>query len=166
MEAYLKSILSAQFEAALAMLHDCVTNCPPEHWGGKIANYPFWQVAYHTLSYTDLYLSQSEEAFQPRSFHPAQAPGALFDDEPVRPQGFTQDEILDYLAVCRQKAVDALAAETGGSLQRPCAFRRRAFSRGELYIYNLRHVQHHAGQLSAYLRRLGVDSRWVGSGWK
>jgi hypothetical protein len=166
MDAYLKSILRTQFEAALAMLHDCVAKCPPDHWNGKIANYPFWQVAYHTLSFTDFYLSESEEAFQPRAFHPSRAPGEPFDDEPVRPQGFTPDEILNYLALCRQKAVDAVAAENSKSLQRPCGFRRRLFSRGELHIYNLRHVQHHAGQLSAYLRRLGVDSRWIGSSWK
>lgn len=34
-------------------------------------------------------------------------------------------------------------------------------ARGELHLYNLRHVQHHTGQLSAYLRRIGQVPRWV-----
>jgi uncharacterized damage-inducible protein DinB len=39
-----------------------------------------------------------------------------------------------------------------------------------LYIYNIRHVQHHTGQLSAYLRRFDAtlsDSKalpWIGTG--
>ncbi len=46
---YLKTILAAQFEAALCMLSDCIRKCPEEHWEGKIANDTFRQVAYHSL---------------------------------------------------------------------------------------------------------------------
>src|SRR4029079_10651814 len=130
-----------------------------------IANYPFWQVAYHTLSYTDLYLTHDEQSFQPRSFHPPQSVGEPFDDEPVRPSGFNKAEIAESLSICRQKATEAISAETSESLERPCGFRHRSFSRGELHVYNLRHLQHHTGQLSASLRRIGVDTRWIGAGW-
>ena len=41
------------------------------------------------------------------------------------------------------------------------------FSRGELHLYNIRHIQHHAAQLSMRLR---LDAKaqvpWVGTGWK
>ena len=57
-----------------------------------------------------------------------------------------------------------LDAETEGSLGGPSGFARRAFSRLEMHLYNLRHIQHHTGQLSAFLRRAGVDTRWVGAG--
>jgi hypothetical protein len=60
---YLKQILTGQFEAALAMLNQCVQACPPKHWEGKIANDTFRQVAYHKLFFIDLYLSPNEEAF-------------------------------------------------------------------------------------------------------
>ena len=45
------------------------------------------------------------------------------------------------------------------------------FSRLELHLYNLRHIQHHTGQLSAYLRRVVPELaepkklRCVRSGW-
>jgi hypothetical protein len=40
-------------------------------------------------------------------------------------------------------------------------------SRAELYVYNLRHIQHHAAQLSLRLRLdHGVNIAWVGSGWR
>jgi hypothetical protein len=41
-----------------------------------------------------------------------------------------------------------------------------------LHIYNIRHVQHHSGQLSAYLRRIGAGINdpkalpWIGTGWR
>jgi uncharacterized damage-inducible protein DinB len=163
----LKTILAAQFEAALAMLNQCLRQCPAEHWEGKIANFTFRQVAYHTLFFADYYLSPSEAEFVLRDIHLRGGD----EREPVLCKGLDQDEALAYLALCRQKALDALARETRESLEGPSGFARRDFSRGELHLYSLRHVQHHTGQLSAYLRRIDpalVDAeglRWIGSGW-
>ncbi len=165
---YVRKILLGQFEASLCMLNDCVQNCPQEHWDGKIANYTFWQVAYHTLFFVDLYLSPNEEAFQPRDFHPRES--EFKDGYPSR--RFGQRELTEYLAICRQKAVETLASETPESLERQSGFRWLPFSRGEVYLYNIRHIQHHTGQLSAFLRR--VDEalkdakavRWISTGWR
>jgi hypothetical protein len=161
-------ILRAQAEAALHMLHDCVEKCPPAHWEGKVAHYPFWHVAYHALSYFDFYLSPTEADFAPRAFHPPQEPGGWFNDEPAPDPALTAGQVLDYLQACRKKLVETLAAETDDSLRAPAQFRRReAMSRGELHLYNLRHVQHHVGQLSAYLRRVDpeIDPKWFSRGW-
>jgi hypothetical protein len=165
---YFRTIVTSQFEAALHMLHDCLEHCPAAHWEGKVAAYRFWEVAYHVSSFADYYLSESEAAFVPRAFHPPQAPGAEFNDEPMPNPSLGRAELLAYVQTCRRKAVDALAAETEESLRAPARFRRReAMSRGELHLYNLRHVQHHTGQLSAYVRRVepGADPRWFGRGW-
>ncbi len=166
---YVKKILTGQFEASLCMLDECVHMCPVEHWDGKVGKYAFWHVAYHTLCFVDLYLSPNEESFKLRDIHPRG--WSEFDDEyPSR--RFDQLEIAEYLAICRQKAIEALAAETRESLEGPSGHARRKFSRGELYIYSLRHVQHHTGQLSAYLRRIGPAFQglevlqWVGTGWR
>jgi hypothetical protein len=168
MSEYLKQILTSQYEAALCMLNQCIASCPPEPWEGKIANDTFRQVAYHTLFFTDLYLSPSEEAFQLRDLH--QRGG----DErgPTLSQGLSQDETLSYVAICRRKAIETLAAETGEMLQGPSGFSYRRFSRGELHVYNIRHVQHHAGAMSAYLRRVAPALNepktlpWIGNGWR
>jgi hypothetical protein len=168
MDAYVKQILGGQFEAALAMLHQCIDACPPQHWEGKIARGAFRQVTYHTLFFVDYYLSPSEGAFQLRELH--ERGGDEREWEPC--PGLSRDETLDYVAICRQKASETLAAETADSLQGPSGFVRRRFSRGELHIYNIRHVQHHAGQLSAYLRRVDETLQdhkalpWIGSGWR
>jgi hypothetical protein len=49
---FFKQIVTSQFEAALAMLNQCIAACPAEYWEGKIANDSFRYVAYHTLFFT------------------------------------------------------------------------------------------------------------------
>jgi uncharacterized damage-inducible protein DinB len=165
---YIKRILADQFEAALCMLNQCIEACPPEHWEGKIANDTFRQVAYHTLFFVDFYLSPGEEAFRLRELH--QRGGD--ERNPYPSVGLTKEETLAYVAVCRQKLTETLAGETRASLEGKSGFSYRLVSRGELHLYNLRHVQHHTGQLSAYVRRLGgtfSDPKvmpWVGTGWR
>jgi hypothetical protein len=168
MPYYLAEILTAQFEAALCMMNQCVQACQPLHWEGKIANDTFRQVAYHTLFYVDFYLSPDENAFDLRELHHHGG------DErgPTLSAGLSKDETLAYLAICRQKMVETMAVETKQSLEGPSGFSRRTFSRGELHLYNIRHVQHHTGQLSAYLRRVDQSLAdptalpWVATGWR
>jgi len=163
---HVKQMLIAQFEAALCMLNDCVEKCPPAHWDGLVAKYPLWQVAYHTLCMVDLYLSPREDTFTTSPhFHPA-GMRELDDEYPSR--RFMQPEIRAYLAVCRQKVRDTLAAETTESLCGPSGLPGRPATRLELHVYNIRHVMHHVGQLGAFLRRMdsSIDPRWVGSGWR
>ena len=85
--------------------------------------------------------------------------------------GLDKDETLAYVSICRQKMLETLAAETAESLQGPSGFSHRPSTRGELHLYNLRHVQHHTGQLSAYLRRVDPSLSlralpWIGAGWR
>jgi uncharacterized damage-inducible protein DinB len=164
MDMYLKQIITGQFEAALCMLNECVQRCPPEHWEDKIANDSFRQVAYHTLYYVDYYLSPGEQAFALREIHQQ---GGDERTSAVSP-GLSKGDTLAYLTLCRQKMLATLAAESAESLQGPSGFTRLAFSRGELHFYNVRHVQHHVGQLSAFLRRIdhSSESWWVRTGWR
>jgi uncharacterized damage-inducible protein DinB len=147
------------------MLHDCIRKCPGEQWDGIVAKYPFWQVAYHTLCFADLYLTESEEAFEFRDIHPKG--WAEFNDEyPSR--RFEKAELADYLACCREKAIAVIGAESEESLKGPSGFARHRVSRAEIHIYNIRHIQHHVGQLGAYLRRIDqkIDPAWIGYGWR
>lgn len=167
-----KHTLTGQFEASLAMLTGCIEKCPPEHWDDKIAKYPFWMVAYHTLCFVDVYLSPRDEDWRP--IQDAAAPGGGLHpkgraelDEEYPSRRFERGELLEYTAICRRKLAGAIAAETEATLRGPSGFAHLPFSRAELHLYNIRHVQHHTGQLSAALRRVGVDTgRWVKTGWK
>ncbi len=165
---YFRWIVTSQYEAALCMLRQCVESCPPEHWEGKIASGTFRWASYHTLFFTDLYLSPTSEAFELRELH---ARGGD-EREPKLCAGLSPAETLEYLAICRRKAVAALTRETAESLEGSSGFSWHPVTRGEMHLINLRHIQHHTGQLSAYLRRLDRDNalaqalRWVGAGWR
>ncbi|MCA9014362.1 MAG: DinB family protein [Planctomycetaceae bacterium] len=160
---YIKTSIIGQFEAALSMLNECIQNCPPDRWENRIANMEFGHVVYHTLCYVDLYLSPGNDSFQLREFHNE------LDENWFKPKAdhpITQTLAADYLQICLHKMRETIAAETEESLQEPAGFYWLSqLTRGELHIYNLRHVQHHAGQLSAHLRRINVDIKWISTGW-
>jgi len=166
---YVKTILTGQFEASICMLNQCIQTCAPVHWEGKIANATFRQIAYHTLFFVDLYLSPGEQAFKLRDLHHR---GGDEQSDTGWGTGLARDETLSYVAICRQKALETLASETLETLEHESGFSWLPFSRGELHLYNIRHVQHHTGQLSAYLRRVDRDLkdskglRWVKTGWR
>ena len=164
MNELVKTMLASQFGAALAMFIDCVEKCPPEHWDTLVAKYPFWLVAYHTLYCTDGYLARGDDAFElHRDFHPG-GKSDIEDEYPSR--RFEKPEVIAYARYVKEKAQAELSRETAESLAADSGFKRRNMTRAELYIYNLRHIQHHTGQLSAVLRKIGADPRWVSRGWE
>ena len=168
----LKQLISNQFDAALCTLNACVDRCPDAAWDAPVANMKFCQVAFHTLFYADYYLGPDGEkdAFRAQPFHRENA--AMFRDyEEFEPREqvliYDRPSIRKYLQHCRTKAANAIESETAASLAAPAAFGRRAFSRAELYVYNTRHIQHHAAQLSLRLRLdHAIEVPWVGSGWR
>ena len=92
--------------------------------------------------------------------------------DPIAAPGLSKDDTLTYIPLCRQKIYDSLAAETEESLAGPSGFFWYKITRGEMHLVNIRHIQHHTGQLSAYLRRVDEQFkdrktlRWIGSGWR
>ena len=159
MIGYVKQILVGQYEASLAMLNQCIEACPPEQWESIIAQGTFRWVVYHTLFYCDLYLSPNNEAFELRDLHERGGhelgPGATL--------GLSREDDLTYLAICRQKAHESLAAETEESLAGPSGFDWYQNTRGEMHMINIRHIQHHTGQLAERIRQAtGLGVGWVG----
>ncbi len=158
-----KGMLAAQYEASICMLNDCLEKCPDEHWDGMIGKWPFWLVGYHTLCFADLYLTRRKQDWQPRAIHP-KGYAELVEEFPSR--RILKGEMLEYAKFCRAKVGNAVGAETEKSLNGPSGFSWYKVTRGALHLINLRHISHHTGQLSAYLRKLEMRPRWVGSGWK
>jgi len=158
--------LASQLEASLAMLRQCIAACPPDRFDDKIGNDSFRQVAYHTLFFFDFYLAPSETAFQLRDLHKKGGDERGADLSP----GLSKEDALALIPLCREQIAITLNAETTESLAGPTGFSRRKTARLELHIYNIRHTQHHVGQLSAFLRKIpqiNADAiPWIGAGWK
>jgi hypothetical protein len=165
----LRQLLAKQFEAALCTLNRCIDLCPEANWDAPVANLRFCQAAFHTLFFTDVYLGENPEALRQQAFH-RNHPEFFRDYEEMENRAqvllYDRPSIKRYLAHCRRKATDVLADETEESLNAQADFPRKTFSRAELHVYNIRHIQHHAAQLSLRLRLdARQDVRWVGSGW-
>ena len=151
-----QDVLKSQYKASLAMLREAIESCPASLWTDASYVNQFWQVAYHTLFYTDFYLHPSEAAFTPWEQHRAGC--NRFGPDPVAP--YSVDELLAYCRRCQNgvdAAVDRLdltAAESG--------FPWYKMSKLEHQLVNLRHLQHHTGQLAERIRQAtGRGVQWA-----
>ena len=156
----LTATLKSQYYASLSMLRQAIDACPPELWTTDRYANPFWQVAYHTLFYTHLYLQPAEADFVPWERH-REGYNSFGGEGPSNPVPYSVEEIQSYWHHCHDmvdSAVDRLdltSAESG--------FYWYRMSKLEHQFVNIRHIQHHTGQLSDRLRQeadRGVE--WVG----
>ncbi|MBT4867742.1 MAG: hypothetical protein HON53_21800 [Planctomycetaceae bacterium] len=165
-----KEMISQQFEATFCMLGACINRCPETSWNAPVANLQFCQVTFHTLFCADIYLGSNPASLRQQPFHREHA--HVFADYEELGDGLQQATydksfINTYLQHCRQKASQVLAAESTETLQQMADFEWLNFSRTELHVYNIRHIHHHAAQLSLRLRLdADIEIPWVGSGWR
>lgn len=163
-----RAILKSQYHAALAMLREGIELCPHETWFDDRPANSFWQIAYHVLYFTHLYLQPDEAAFRPwpgeqAAQHPDGIAGRAdpASSLPLIPAPYAKDEVLEYWRFCDRMvdaAVDAMdlhRTESGFSWYR--------MSKLEHQFVNIRHIQHHAAQLADRVRSsAGAGVRWVG----
>jgi len=169
LESY-KQLISRQYEAALCMLSECIEQCPDANWNAPVANLKFCQAAFHALFCTDLYLGPDVDSLRDQKFHRDRAAAfADYEELEDRPQQAVYEKsfIDEYVQHCREKSQQVVSSETEEILGGPSGFDWLKFSRAELHVYNIRHIHHHAAQLSLRLRLdTGEGIRWVGSGWR
>jgi hypothetical protein len=160
-------VLKSQYRAALQMLALAVEACPEALWTAPAAGEPFWQVAYHALFYTHLYLQDTEADFEPWALQRGQ--GQFLGQVPWPPhdppklaEPYSQAEVLAYRNVCLRQVDERLDAV---DLDAASGFDWLPFSKLELQIYNIRHIQQHAGELMGRLgSEAGLEVSWVGMG--
>jgi hypothetical protein len=154
-------IIWGQFGAALDLLDDVVRACPDERWQDVIWHDPdgqaygeFWFIVYHTLAWTDRYVSGIGKGFVP----PAPFIAGALPDEP-----YTKDDLRAYLQQCRWKCRATLEALDDEKAAQPYVFPwggEMPFA--ELMLYTMRHAQEHAAQLSLHLgQKTGSAPDWV-----
>ncbi|MEX2161415.1 MAG: DinB family protein [Anaerolineales bacterium] len=147
-----------QYGAAIDDLEYVLRDCPDELWEEMLWDdhadqwvargfSKFWYLGYHVLFWLDLYLFGAEEGF---------APPAPFDLVEMHaneslPRIYSREELLHYLAACREKCKDIVLGMTEEEARRMCKFPWGELPYGELQLYNLRHVAEHGSQLRMFL---------------
>ncbi len=166
----LRVALRGQYHAALVMLQQAVERCPEDLWNSSAHPNRFWHVAYHALFFTHLYLQPNDAAFQAWEYHREeyQFLGRLPwppHDAPKIGESYAKAEVLAYGRYCAAMVNDAVDHL---DLSAPdCGFWWYQMPKLAHQMVNIRHLQHHAGQLADRLRaaaHVGID--WIGAGDK
>ena len=155
----MREAIGQQFGAAIDSLEGAIQSCPETVWAsGERWRQP-WYLAFHTLFWLDLYLSESASDYAPPApFTRGELEPDVFPDRP-----YLKQELLGWLRQCRASLAARLSRiSTEGDLRRRCRLPWGEMELGELLLYNLRHVQHHVGQLNLLIRQAGGEPpRWV-----
>ena len=160
--------LKEQYLASLAMLADCVEQCPDELW--TLGTHPrvFWRIALHAAYFTHLYIGQDLAAIQPWTGGGADYKAMWKSSGDIEPYELPQEiapfsrrETLDYIAY-----VTVLVAPTLEKLDFDAPntgfWGNKGMSKLSHEIMSLRHVQGHVGQLSEILMSHGLEVDWRG----
>lgn len=161
----LSQIFRSQYFSALRMLQHLIEKCPESLWLESTALTPFWQVAYHALYYTHIYLQPSENEYI--SWDKERGESHILSQvipwDPSRKPHvgapYSQAELLEYLQFCFQQVEKQLPRMDWDA---PSGFSWLPFSKAELHLYNIRHLQQHVGELSERLGRTGIEIPWEG----
>jgi hypothetical protein len=159
MENPWNAVVWRQFGAAIDMLKNAIDACPDDVWGDRSRQPEFWYVAYHTLFFLDLCLTGPLEGFQPP---PPYTLSELDPSGAMPDRVYTRDEMREYLRHCRARCRQTIEGMTEEQAAELITYPWVELGRAELLLYNLRHVQHHTGQLNLLLRQRTDDApRWV-----
>jgi DinB superfamily len=140
MDIKMKEIIWNQFGAAIDMLENALLACPEKLWGGHLKPSEFWYRVYHTLFWLDFYLSDSIEEFVPPT------PFTLVELDPsglLPERVYTKNELKNYLDHCRNKCLNTIKSLSDAKSYQHFKYGSIDLSFTELFLYNMRHVQHH-----------------------
>lgn len=170
MQSSWQTLIGRQLTATIQMIRSAIGACPDELWDDRADGTPFWHLAYHALYYIDLYLSDDEKTFHPMDFHNEKAqylPGDYGEYAGIvstPEKAFRKDQLLRYTDHCLRKCDETFEKLTDERALERCGFWWYQLNVGEFLLNNLRHAQHHAGQLALLLRRrAGIGIDWLGT---
>lgn len=156
-----------QFGASINMLMNVLAGCPDHYIE---TNKRFYYLAYHSVIFLDYYLTIPPEDFSPKLAFTIRdkdqrPPGSIGDMIPDKQ--YSREELLEYVQHCAAKCKQLIEGLTENKLL------HTRFTEGdqegdmdypvmEILLYNLRHTQHHTGQLNLMIRQdLDEHIDWV-----
>ena len=156
----INDVLVSQYRASLQMLRQVIEKTPDQQWNSEEYNNPNWQLAYHVLWGLKFYLGATPESSVPwkNAIEGAESLGGDQDwenpDEGVVVEGIhTKEELLLFIDDLEEKLQSAIESLP---LHESSGFEWYPYSRLELHINNIRHLQHHMAQIIERLKAKGI----------
>jgi uncharacterized damage-inducible protein DinB len=139
-------ICKNEYYALIEMLQKAINICSKELWDRKTEGIPFWQLAYHSVYYLDFYLGESPKKHEQR-----------FDikenlDERMK-KILTKEQLKTYLIEVKEKCDRVLEGLSTKELEGKNSYFWTGPTLAHRLVYNIRHSQHHVGQLNLILRQ-------------
>lgn len=162
----IKESLWRQFGASIDMLENVIVMSPEDFIH---ENKQFFYIIFHNLIFLDYYLTIPPKDFIPNlPFTIKEAdeiPQEAIDDL-IPDRIFSKTELLDYLKQCREKGYQIIHTLTEDKLNdrfiEDLDTDAMDYPVLEILLYNMRHVQHHTGQLNLLLRQnVHQSPKWV-----
>lgn len=153
-------ILASQYSASFGMLRTAIEKVPNHHWNNEKDNNPNWQIAYHVVWGAKFYLGANPESYVPfeNAIEGAESLGGNQDwenaDEGITVEGFhSKAELLAFIDEIEnnlQQSIEDLP------LDQDSGFEWYPYSRLELHMNSIRHIQHHTAQIIERLKAEGI----------
>ncbi|MBK8504854.1 MAG: hypothetical protein IPL46_23170 [Saprospiraceae bacterium] len=152
----IKSALISQLRASLMMLQKGVVTCSDDLWVTDQYSNRTWQLVYHALFFTDLYLYQHLDERKRFYLHKKdyQNLGEANSKDP-----YSKMEMAEYITYINDRIENAI--DSLDLLGEDCGFYWYKVNKMEHQMVNLKHLQHHVAQLLERIR-LHQDQ---GIGW-
>jgi hypothetical protein len=146
------------YDAIFKMLDEIISLCPDELWNVRTDEPPFWQQLYHTIFYTDFYISEAMWTFKKPTFADEKANDLKY----VASEAPSPKQMQDYLEEAKRNCMSALEKMAPEQLEGENPFHWTGPTPAHRLIYNIRHAQHHIGWLNSMLaRKTGKSAEWV-----
>ena len=148
-------ICKNECHAIIEMLHKAVNLCSDDLWNKENEDFPFWQLAYHSAYYLDFYLGEGPKKHVER-FDIKENLNERMD------RFLTKEQLKTYLIEIKKRCSRILEKLTTEKLEGKNSYFWTGPTLAHRLIYNIRHSQHHIGQLNLILRQNGLDpAKWV-----
>ncbi len=156
----INEVLESQYRATLQMLRQAIEKIPSEQWNTEEYKNPNWQIAYHAIWGARLYLGANMESYVPweKAIKGAESLGGTQEwenpEESVIVEGYnSKEELFSFINDLEddlQQAISKLPIDENSG------FEWYPYSRLELHINNIRHIQHHTAQLIERMKVKGI----------
>jgi hypothetical protein len=161
----LKEEIIFQYQCSLKMLIDTVRKCPADLWeNDKDYMNGYSRIVYHTLFFSELHLMPATKKFVPWKKHIANynylAQISPVDNEPIIiEKHYSKEDMIEY--------AESILALFENPYEENSKDEKNSYKWLEIsrvpHIYNIRHMQHHIGQLVERLHHIGIRGiEWEG----
>jgi lambda repressor-like predicted transcriptional regulator len=159
-ESLIHTTLISQYKASLRMLRKALEKTPNELWNDTESHNPVWQIGYHVLWSTKFYLEANPESYVPwaNAIEGAESLGGSEEwenpEEGIALSGYhPREELLSFAEDLESTLPQSIKAIP---LDNDSGFEWYPFSRLELHLNNIRHIQHHTAQIIERLKQKGL----------